>query len=491
MKPSIPLYLTLFPAISCCSIQMAVAAAEVKQSEPPAGPAYVTILEQVLAPSDRIDEWIRVHGMPRDATALRAEVQKWVEKKSATLDSTIVGVGTMGRVVRTEQIVEQIYPTDFKLAGGGVWPLPTEFEMRPIGYIAGFKGKVEGGTPRMWLNTELVNRLESRAWNVIADRTRHPDDVLFPNFVRWELAQGSAASQIAAGVDPFAEPTESNVTSMIDSSPSVGMEGIHLLVRLNHRSQEKNVAAQSRLVFARTGIEKAIQKTSGPSDDFTYSLTVVRIPHLDFSEWLQSRDPGSLSQEAWALADGLCKAGKGEVVESISSRGRHGTSNAVRDMVEVVYPTEWETPDKRTVVERWQENEKATIGNKEVDGVATKALVRIDATPGLAGAATPNAFESRPAGTTLEFKIIPDGEGLIGRVSWESVKHLGDSVHRRIEVDGEWIPDITMPLFLKSVLVSDCRLNAGNWNLLGALPQFGATGKVETEHALLLFLRVD
>lgn len=463
---------------------------EAKKTEPPPGPAFVGILEHVLVPPDLIDAWIKQHGMPADATALRAEVQKWVEEKKASLDCTMMGSGVMGRISSNERILERIYPTEYMEAGAGVWPYATAFETRNLGYTAEFISNAGDGKVRLSVDADFCEMQGSNPWNVIVEKTRQPDDVFMPVIRTYRLLQKGPAIKGKEVVDPFADPQEASPISM-HHQPSFESDGVHLLARFDPLSVERKRGLPSRLIFARGSAAPEVGKTAPLAEDFAYTVATIRVPHVEFSSWLQSQQPLAVQMGAWSFAETLCKDGKAEVVESAGSRGNVSKHNLLENISEIIYPTEYEPSYQRTVTERWEERERRNVDGKPVEGVATRATVKIDAVPGLAGASTATSFETRNTGMTYELEILPDENGILAKHVLERVIYVGESVHRRIEDQGKWIPDITMPIFSTCRFNTTNRLQPGKWTLIATGPEYAENGKTDREQCLLMFVKVE
>lgn len=469
---------------------------EAKKSEPPPGPAFVGILEHVLVPADLIDAWIKQHGMPADATALRAEVQKWVEEKKATLDCTMMASGVMGRISTNERIIERIYPTEYLEAGAGVWPYPTAFETRNLGYTAEFFSNPSDGNVRFSVDVDFCELQGSKAWNVVAEKTRQPDDVFMPIIRNYRLKQnGPAINGKPVNADPFADPqdafSKAEPLSASDYRPSFESDRVHLLARFDPLSVERKQGLPSRLIFARGSAAPEVEKIARLAEDFAYTVATIRVPHVEFSSWLQSQQPITAQLSAWSFAESLCMEGKAEVIESAGSRAKVSKSNTLENISEIIYPTEYSPSCQRTVTERWEERERQNVDGKPVEGVATKATVKTDALSGLAGASMATSFETRNTGMTYELQILPDENGVLAKHILERVIHVGESVHRRIEDQGKWIPDITMPIFSTCRFNTTNRLQPGKWTLIATGPEYAENGKADREQCLLMFVKVE
>jgi hypothetical protein len=158
---------------------------------------------------------------------------------------------------------------------------------------------------------------------------------------------------------------------------------------------------------------------------------------------------------------------------------------------EVIYPTEWEPSNVTTVVERWEAPKQQEEGGKRVIGTGTFARYKIEAAPGLAGASLPSSFETRNTGTTLELEAPRTGDDSVVRLSFDRVDEVGESVYRRIEDNGQWIPDMKLPLFASNRFSTSCRLKRGAWTLISSGTEFTGPGKADRDHCLLMFVKVE
>jgi hypothetical protein len=461
---------------------------EAKAPEAPPGPAFVGILEHILVPPDLIDEWIRQHGMPADASALRAEVQKWVEEGKAVLDCSAVATGVKERWSQNERILEQLYPTEYMSNGPGVWPLPTAFEARNLGHSARFATEEADGRTRFSIDADYYEMQGSTAWNHLVNQTRHPDDVFLPVIRTYRLTQKGPTSR-TQDVDPFAAPEGPFMQR--DDRPTFESGRISLMGRFDPLPFERKSGLPARLVFARGDVENQSEKSAFLPEDYGVSIAAIRVSHLEFSSWLQQQAPLSVPRGAWQFTESLRKIGKAEVVDAANARAKASKACAIENLSEYIYPTEWEPMNRITLLEKWQESKSERVDGKQVDGIATRASMKIEAIPGLAGASLATSFETRNTGMTYEIRVLPDEHGVVVDHIIERVQQVGETVCRRIEDQGNWVPDITMPLFSTGRSSTTNRLQPGKWTLISSGVEYAENGKVDREHCLLMFVKVE
>lgn len=466
---------------------------ETKAKETPAGPGFVGVVEHILVPPDLIDDWLRDNPAPIDATAMRVEVQKWVNDGKATLDATVLASGVSGRACTSETILERIYQTENISNGPGVWPCPTGFETRNTGYTQMFRVNPDVSPMRFSVDDELAEMTESHSFHPLVEKTRLQTDVFLPVMRTYRARQGSGALQ---DVDPFEETSDAVKQAwgpeVFTLWPPVFDAGkVAWLARFDPLPEERKRMAMSRLIFARGEVVAKPEKTKAMPEEFMTSVYTVKIAHKDFSDWVQSRKPSATIQSGWQFVEALRQNGKAEVVDSGTIRCRNSKANIFENISEYIYPTEWEPVNRKTVLDKWEERKNQMVDGKKVDGVASYTSLKTESVPGLAGASIPMAFETRNTGRTYEIVVVPDESGAMLQLILERVTWVGQSVHRRVEDEGKWVPDVTNPLFSTSRINTTTRMTPGVWQLVGAGVNYNEDGKVDREHCLLMFVKVE
>ncbi len=485
---------TLFFALllaATCSAQEAnpfVKKGEARKEDPPVGPSYVGIVEQILVPPDLIEAWLLKNGIPEDATALRATVQQWIHEGKATCDHTSIGVGVEGRKSTVESILEQIYPTEYAANGSGVWPLPSGFETRNLGYTVEFAPWSEGKERHLLATGEFVEMLGSRPYHPLIEKTRHPEDVLMPviRSVRLSEQQPSGGEQD----DPFAEATPSVERRQV-VMPASKPGAIALISRIDPLPREREAGLPTRLVFSRGALENEIRPSPPFPPRIHVSYKSLKVPHGVFSDWLQGQPPLGVPGSAWDFVLSL----KGEqapvLLEAADGIFQSDGRWVLENIREVIYPTQWEPANERTLLERWEAAKEQREGGKNVAGIGSFARYKVQSLPGLAGASLPVSFETRNTGATLEIEVPRKVDDPVVRLVFDRVDEVGESVYRRIEDNGNWIPDMKLPLFATNRSTTSCRLKLGSWTLISSGTEFTGPGKADRDHCLLMFVKVE
>ncbi|MEO5914918.1 MAG: hypothetical protein ABIS50_11840 [Luteolibacter sp.] len=460
-----------------------------KPAAPP-GPSFVSLLENILVPPDLLDDWLREHPMKQDATALRAAVQDWVVEGKAKLDHTALNLGTAGRQTTNESILETIYPTEYAPSGTGAWPCPTAFDTRNCGHDVKTGLSQANGIQSLWSEMEHVEMVSSKSYQAIIERTRQPSDIFLPKFHLKRINQRDP-NESDDPTDPFAKPAPKVISNTYFNEPHglVFMpDVVQLAGRFDPTFDANPEGELSRLVFYRGSIATVSKdKTTAAPDISRLSFRMVRVSLLAFSSWLQSHPPLSVPTQCWEATESWRKEGKAESAGELTTQARPGTKSVLKNIEEYIYPTEWLPGNDTEVIEQWEEGKK----KNDKDGVSTMKRMKITPRSGIDGAGLACAFDTRNLGNTFEAVLSSDEQGLVLGCNWERVLHLGDPIYHRIKVNEEWIPNITMPLFSASRLVATVRVQPGQWTLLGSVSEYLETRKLDHEHCLLVFVKIE
>lgn len=492
IRPALLSALLAFP-MSCIAEEPNpfVKKTEAKALEEPAGPGFVGVVEHILVPPDLIDDWLRNNAAPTDATALRAQVQKWVNEGKATLDATVLASGVSGRACSSETILEVTYQTDSTSNGPGVWPMPTAFETRNTGYTQMFRVNPDVSPVRFSVEDELVEMTGSNSFHPMVEKTRLESDVFLP-VIRSYRSRSSSGDGSSNDVDPFAEPNASTGHAVMDDSvPEFESGKVVWLARFDPLPDERKRAAMSRLIFARGEAVEKPEKTKPLPEEFMTSVFTVKIAHKDFSDWVQCQKPSATLHAGWQFVETLRQNGKAEVIDSGNIRCRSAKRNTLENISEYIYPTAFEPMNRKTVLDKWEERKNRMVDGKNVDGVGSYTSLKTESVPGLAGASIPIDFEIRNTGRTYEVVVVPDKSGALVQLILERVSLVGHSVHRRVEDEGKWVPDVTMPLFSTTRINTTTRMTAGEWQLAGAGVNYNEDGTVDRDHCVLTFVKVE
>lgn len=489
MKSHLLVLLALASAIHAQEPNPFVKKGEAAKVETPPGDSYVAVVEHILVPPDAIAEWIRSNSITGDVDGLRTVVQQWIDEGKATLDHTHIGTGVAGRKAETGSIVELVYPTEYEPSGPEVWPLATSFETRNTGVSAEFSATTFREGPRLSISVDHVAYTGSRAWDILSNRTKHPDDVFMPEFRSVRAAWGVWGNHEA---DPF---SDSSVPEPLPPSapapPALPPGKYKLLARIDPDLKERQQGGPTRLVFLRGDFGAPVKSEVKPEPLRHLAYELLEVPHAGFSAWQRSKAPGEVPTGAWSGVEEMRKAGLATTISCGDGLAQGNPDWLLENITEEIYPTEWQPTYEKTVLRRWQSPHRQQENGKSVEGLGTFERQRLEPYLGLKGASLGTSFETRNTGMTVGLKPSWDESGLLVNLESYYVSRLGDTVSRRIEDNGEWIPDCTMPLFASNRFTTTCRITPGKWTLVGSGSRFTGLGKSDPGKCLLLFVKVE
>jgi hypothetical protein len=448
-----------------------VPTAEPAAAGSPAGP-FVSLCEHILVPRKILDAWLDQHPLQGgDASALRQVAATWIADGTAKLDHTSLVSGGTGETGESESIVEVIYPTEYIPGSTGEWARPSSFETRNIGYSfhAGDMQAEKGGivlTGGMSYTAVLPDQ------QLIPDRltqeTKKTGDVFIPRFRTGRLMrqqeiatpEGVAKDESAAG-DPF-RPTPERMKE-VDLQFDAGRSYVARMTADDHDP----AAIVERLIFYRGATRPGAvppDRTLVP-DDYQMNCRIYRVDQRSLSDWLHGRDLATVPDLAFQMADEWSKDGRAEITGSLSGAGRPGLESGMENIVEVIYPTEYECPDP----------------TPSPDGKGMISHFAIG-----------TSFETRNTGLTLKCNLVAGGDEPKLKVSVDRCLLLGMSVVHRILVDGDWKENMTMPIFATNHWTNELHLNRGKWQLLGVCGDYSpGTRQADPAHCLIAFVKVE
>jgi hypothetical protein len=234
---------------------------------------------------------------------------------------------------------------------------------------------------------------------------------------------------------------------------------------VNPKQVEKSPHRQVRLIFFHGSItEKPAAAKSEISKNHHISAKLIRVKHKTLSDWIQKNDFAKIPSIAWAAAEDWKKNGEAEVTCNLTATNTAGSSNKIQNIVEVTYPTEWETGSR---------------------------IPGTDGNPSRLEFSQATAWETRNVGVTLQSEVISDPNGPLLKIQLERVIEGGKSVHHRILRDGKWKPDITFPIFTANKWKSELRMKRGEWMLAFSGSDIDENGKLDSFHSVLAFIKVE
>ena len=444
------------------------------------GDSFVTLTEHILVRADQLDAWLEKHPLADDASKLREVVQTWIKEGTARLDHTAVSTGTAGREYTNDSIWEQTYATEFEPPEPGDWPIPTAFDTRNLGYSVSGSAGIEQGAMLLRAKMDYSGMmLPHHAWNELAEQTRQPDDVFLPRFrmvVVERMVADDQGNQTQA--DPFAGPPQ-EPAGLRDLRFDPGKTYLasrtdeDLKVPSSNRLPDEEAKPAPprdprhlvRLIFFRgTLLENPASLPAASAEIHHVSVKLIRVDHRTFSDWIQSNDLSKIPGLASTAADSWQKLGKAETSVNLIAPNNVGSTCNVETRQEVIYPTEWEPGE---------------------------LFPTADGKPRQRESSHAAAFDTRNVGTKLQAVIIPDPKGAVLSLALQRTSEGGKSVHHRILRDGEWKADVTYPIFNTNGWTSVLRVKQAEWMFVGSGSDINAKGKLDPDHSVLAFIRLD
>ncbi len=436
-----------------------------KKPEETNGPAFANLQEHISVPVELLDNWLKDHPLKEDATELRAMVQQWIIEGKARLEHTGYSLGMMGNEAKNDSIVELTYPADFMPMAPGLWPVPAAFETKNIGFGGSARLQKNENSVDMEIRVSDIRLVSSKYQHALVEKTQHPEDMLMPTFKRLTFSH---------------QEDKRKADYMLSKAGSVQFIG-----RADDTLKSNSKERFSHLVFNTCHVkEKPASPSSQEFKPRMISLRVLRVKHETFSTWIHNKDLNTASIDAKSQLESNVPEASiiqlGEMSGLISS----GKKTMIEDVEEYIYPTEWDPAEDSEV-------ETIYTSNNGNDKKITKYQNKTSTASGLGNISVGTSFETRNVGLSFESATHNDNNEIVVSLSIEKVTKIGETVHRRIEVDGKWIPDITNPLFTSSRINTKIRIEPNQWTLVSSGTEFIAPGKHDPDHCLLFFVKVE
>jgi len=405
------------------------------------------VSEFIETSHDDFRNWLKANPGTPDGDALRAEVQKWIEKGSAQVVASQMLMARSGQRAKVESIRELIYPTEFQaIDWSPSTPHPKAFETRNLGMTLEIDPVIESA------NTIYLS--SSPEWIELAGESKlrqEPEGSVQPGDVRLPMIRSNrVATQMKQGrgrwtlMDVEGVPTkniDSNTTSL-DPSRSV-------------------------LVFSRSSIHESEAQVATVNDNAKNDVEQiyaifewVDIDQAVVTQWLQRDDFGQWIggiHGARAAAEVLVDAGDAEIAYTRMIPCRSGQRAKSETNNEVIYPTEFEASKQHSL-------------------------------------STPMTLETRNTGITVEIDPVvgPGGTVIDMNANPEIVELVDHSVSKRYfdKESQEWKPDVTMPTFYTTKLTTQFTLIADQPLLVGIMMPHDGNGQPDKNKRRLLFVTV-
>lgn len=413
--------------------------------------------ERVIAVSSEFievprEKWIKVmaadEGDPLDGTTLRKEVQKWLEAGEAAHVGGGMTVARSGQRASVQSVQEFLYPTETQPYGPNA-RFPAAFETLLLGHQLEVDPQIY---PEKYAKEGDLGDEGKGGWPKIG--------------LAMVSEMGWYAGEYRYGYEPDALLGEPLVIEPIfrffKSTNQVIMASgeYRLMDAFSWTNEDGAPLTESKVLsFVRADIVE-LEPTVGQKSPPKRAQAVLKFEWIEvdsdwWAGWLLDHEGSSFILTARAAVEELLDERRASIMEVLHLPMLSGQRQKSESKRFMVYPTEW-------------------IPAEEVG-------MRSERT----------ASEPRNLGVTVEVDpaLGPGGYADVNLVP-EIVTHVGENVHQRIEVDGEWVPDVTMPLFYEMKTVTSVTLSLNQAMLISVMAPADEVGFPDGERRVLLFLTV-
>ncbi|MEM7144595.1 MAG: hypothetical protein AAF591_05640 [Verrucomicrobiota bacterium] len=390
------------------------------------------------------ERWLEVmaadEGDPLDGGALREEVQGWLEAGDARHVGGGMTVTRSGQRAKVQSVQEFIYPTDLT-SGGPNARFPSAFETWNLGFelevdpqIAPSEDEGKRGVPKIDMN--LV-----------------PAMVWYVGEYRYGYEEGALAGEPLV-IEPIYRSMQSTTSQAVRSGEYRLLDSFSWTDEVGGPTREGKVLSFVRAdvveVAPVPGNEKMPDGAQG-----ILQIEWIEVSSAWWSDWLLGSEGSALLLDARRAVGEALKDGSAELVEVVRMPVRSGQRVKSESTRFMLYPAEWDPPR-----EEGERSERASCETRNLG-------VTVEVDPVLA------------SGGFADVNFVP-----------EIVTHVGENIHQRIEIGGNWVPDVTTPLFytMKNTAAVTVALNEPM--LVSVMAPADEEGFPDGERRTLLFLTV-
>jgi hypothetical protein len=433
-------------------------------------------VEYIEVPRDLWLSYSMAQPVGSDGTALRAEVQKWIDAgKAKPFELTCIATKSGSRTV-IESIVERRYPIEFEPIGKT--PFPTSFETRNTHFT--FEWEPVCGPDSRTVNSQFVpqiTRIAGYTFQTPLQRNlAQPGDVNQPlvanqratlsitsesnQTVLLEVAtpfhdNGKARDEVRqltffrAAVVPLTEPEKGlpeQIHEIMEGESRTKMTQKQVDDLLNDPS--KDPASVRRRESVRSQI--ANTDTRIRARMFMFEIERLEVSLSDLSSWFAGKDLETATGELRKSALEWIRAGRGRELDRRTGPVKSGNRHVWEAIFEVRYPT----------------------------GYEAEPII------------SPSTYETRNTGLTVELEpsLGPDGKIIDVSIVPQDVRHCANAVVHRTEVDGKAVADMEQPVFATMKLSTMISTVMGQYALLGINTPVGEDSNPDPDRRILTFI---
>lgn len=411
-----------------------------------------------------------------DATALRVEVQNWIAAgKAKPIELTCVPSKSGQRMV-VESIIERRYPTEFHQTTPT--PVPSSFETRNTHFT--FEWEPICQRDSRVIDSSFVPQITRLASTYIHTpqqrRVAQPGDIGQP-FFAVQKATTSISSQadkpvlldvgtpfddngklrddvrmllfFRAAPVPITLPEKGlpeQTYEIKDGESRVKMTQKQVDDLLNDHSED--AAAVRRRASVRTQVEQA--DTSRNALTFVFEIERLEVTLADLNAWFAGKDLEVATTGLRKAALEWIRAGKGREVDRRSGPVKSGQRGVWESSFEVRFGSEF-----------------------TYDPIVA-----------------PTTFETRNTGYTVELEPVlgPDGKIVDVSIVPQDVRHCGNVVMHRTELDGKMVPDVEQPIFATMKTTTSISTAVGQHSLLAITTPADENAQPDPQRRILTFI---
>lgn len=454
-------------------------------NQPPPKPINIYgLVEFIEVPRDAWLAYSIANPVGFDATAARAEVQSWIAAgKAKPIELTCVGTKSGQRTV-VESIIERRYPTNYYQTKP--MPVPASFETRNSHFSFEWEPVCSHDFQRVDSSfVPQLSRLAGTSFHTPQQRrVAQPGDIDQPLFAT-QKATTSVLSQANQPVlldvsTPFEDngklrddvrvllffrgaPVPLTLPEKGVSKPDRYIEIVEIgdgesrvKMRLsqkqvdellNSRSEDpKDVRLRAQL---RSMVESGDKNPFG-NYPFVFEIERLEVTLANLNAWFADKDLETGTNGLRKAALEWIRAGKGREVDRRSGPVKSGQRGVWETNFEIRYGTEF----------------------------------------GYDPIVAPTSFETRNTGYTVELEPVlgPDGNIVDVSIVPQDVRHCGNVVMHRTELDGKMVPDIEQPIFATMKVTTSICTAVGTHSLLAITTPANEKAEPDPQRRILTFI---
>lgn len=399
------------------------------------------------------ESWLENNAVPLDAGELRQQAETWIAEGEAELNETSLVMGRSGHRSLVQSARKIYYPTEFDL-GKGAHSFPVAFDCREEGTILEIDPMLgNAGTVDLNLAPTLVRYRGENPPRELGVGIE-PTDIRWPDFqlLKATVQLGLDSDQWALLGSELPIDERDSHRTLIFVRPVVH----HFETLGNNKTPEAPSPFNGEGLDSNALDEGFFIGTGGvtPTGEGTMKLEWIEIDHASLNRELLS--PEKLGQRIGGGLHEWAEKNDGELLETRTLRFRSGQRVKNESVEELIHPTEFRQGE-----------------------VGVLSL--------------PRANQTVNVGITVETDPIFESGGgaVLANLAAEWVTRHGTTTHHRVQINDEWVPDVTYPRLYEMQSTSQVSVPMNVPTLVSIMSPPGEEGVTDTSRKVLLFLTVS